>query len=128
MIDLEIFRHTVARLACRMKPNLLLGLFVLSGAASSWAQTTNHLSVEAFHLIRLPDVTLDSVKPVIPDTQRRPNAAANIEVKGKIGGHIGFELLLPDAWNERFVMGGGGGFVGSIQNAARDSVNKGYAT
>src|SRR5439155_19882954 len=25
-------------------------------------------------------------------------------------------------------MGGGGGFVGSVQNAARDSVNKGYAT
>src|SRR5439155_158467 len=25
-------------------------------------------------------------------------------------------------------MGGGGGFVGSVQNAARDSVNRGYAT
>jgi hypothetical protein len=36
--------------------------------------------------------------------------------------------LLPEAWNERFVMGGGGGFVGTIQNAARDSVKKGYAT
>jgi feruloyl esterase len=61
---------------------------------------------------------LDSVK----------HTAAHVEVKGTIGGHIRFELLLPDAWNERFVMGGGGGFVGSIQNAAHDSVNKGYAT
>jgi feruloyl esterase len=49
-------------------------------------------------------------------------------VKGVIGGHIRFELLLPDTWNGRFVMGGGGGFVGTIQNAARDSVNQGYAT
>src|SRR4029077_7813585 len=30
--------------------------------------------------------------------------------------------------NVRFTMGGGGGFVGTVQNAARDSVNKGYAT
>jgi len=27
-----------------------------------------------------------------------------------------------------FVMGGGGGFVGTVQNGARDSVNRGYAT
>jgi feruloyl esterase len=53
---------------------------------------------------------------------------AHVEVKGVIGEHIRFELLLPDEWNGRFVMGGGGGFVGSVQNAARDSVKKGYAT
>jgi feruloyl esterase len=111
-----------------MKRNLMLGFLVLCGVASSWSQTTNHISVEALRQLRLPDVTLDSVKPVIPDTQRRANAAAYVEVKGTIGGHIRFELLLPDAWNGRFVMGGGGGFVGTIQNAARDSVNKGYAT
>src|SRR6185369_7175589 len=51
-----------------------------------------------------------------------------VEVKGVIGEHIRFELLLPDDWNGRFVMGGGGGFVGTIQNAARGSVNQGYAT
>src|SRR6516225_3688922 len=111
-----------------MKRNLMLGFLVLCGVASSWSQTTNHISVEALRQLRLPDVTLDSVKPVIPDTQRRANAAAYVEVKGIIGGHIQFELLLPDTWNERFVMGGGGGFVGTIQNAARNSVNQGYAT
>ena len=45
-----------------------------------------------------------------------------------IGGHIRLELLLPEAWNGRFAMGGGGGFVGTVQNAARDSVKQGYAT
>ena len=48
---------------------------------------------------------------------------AYAEVKGVIGGHIRFELLLPEAWNGRFLMGGGGGFVGTVQGVVRDSVN-----
>lgn len=51
-----------------------------------------------------------------------------MEVKGIISGTIRFELLLPNSWNGRFVMGGGGGFVGSVQNGAQGSVNLGYAT
>jgi feruloyl esterase len=51
-----------------------------------------------------------------------------LDVKGVIGGSIRFELLLPDEWNGRFAMGGGGGLVGSIQNAARGSVNDRFAT
>lgn len=45
---------------------------------------------------------------------------AHCFVKGAIDAEIGFELLmpLPENWNGRFVMGGGGGYVGSIQNAA----------
>jgi feruloyl esterase len=65
---------------------------------------------------------------VAPDLQKNPHAAAYVEATGVIGGNIRFELLLPDAWNGRFVMGGGGGFVGTVQNSARDSVNRGYAT
>ena len=111
-----------------MKRSLLIGLLVLCGVASGWAEATNRISVEALRLVRLPDVTVESVKPIIPDAQNRPKAAPHVEVKGIIGGHIHFELLLPDAWNGRLVMGGGGGFVGTVQNAARDSVNQGYAT
>ena len=111
-----------------MKRTLLLGLIVISGAASGRADATNHLTIEELRQVRLPDVVLESVTPVTPDAQKKPNAAGHIEVKGVIGGHIRFELLLPDAWNGRFVMGGGGGFVGTVQNAARGSVNQGYAT
>ncbi len=50
------------------------------------------------------------------------------KVLGTIGKEINFELLLPDEWNSRFVMGGGGGFVGTIQNVARSKVKEGYAT
>jgi feruloyl esterase len=111
-----------------MKRTFAIGLAVLTGIVSGWTDATNRISVEELRQVRLPDVTLESVTPVVPDGQKQPNAAAYVEVKGVIGGHIRFELLLPDAWNGRFVMGGGGGFVGTVQNAARDSVNKGYAT
>ena len=39
-----------------------------------------------------------------------------------------FSLLMPDQWNGKFMMGGGGGFVGSVQNMAAGSIELGYAT
>lgn len=59
----------------------------------------------------------------------------NCKVTGTIDGSIKFELLLPDAWNGKFMMGGGGGFVGSLQNQAQEGLSagatpleRGYAT
>ena len=49
-------------------------------------------------------------------------------VRGIIGSEIKFELRLPESWNLRFIMGGGGGFVGSIMNQESGRVNQGYAT
>jgi len=45
---------------------------------------------------------------------------AHCLVQGTIDTEIHFELLLPvpNAWNGRFVMGGGGGFVGTVENQA----------
>jgi feruloyl esterase len=71
----------------------------------------------------LPDVRLTSVTPEsVP--------VPHCKVAGVIGNEIGFELLLPEVWNGKFVMGGGGGFVGSIINAALayGALQKGYAT
>ena len=60
---------------------------------------------------------------------------AHCRVTGVIETEINFELLLPDDWNGRFLMGGGGGFVGSVQNQARSlyayggsPLQRGYAT
>ncbi len=57
------------------------------------------------------------------------------KVTGVIGPEINFELLLPQDWNGKFLMGGGGGFVGSVQNQAQDGMGagptpleRGYAT
>src|SRR2546423_10697434 len=105
-----------------------LTFILLFVSVSARGEATNQISVDELRKVRLPDVTLDSVPQIKGDPQKKQNAAPYVQVKGVIGEHIRFELLLPDSWNGRFVMGGGGGFVGSIQNAARDSVNRGYAT
>ena len=55
-------------------------------------------------------------------------AVPHCRVEGVIGTEIGFEVLLPDDWNGKFLMGGGGGFVGSLGYQGRFSVNRGYAT
>ena len=78
--------------------------------------------------IELPDVRIESVTHHSAEEKYRNIRVGHVVVLGKIGGSIGFECLLPDDWNQRFVMGGGGGLVGSIQNAARGYANEGYAT
>lgn len=56
------------------------------------------------------------------------SGVAHCRVAGIIGTEIKFSLLMPNAWNGKFLMGGGGGFVGSVQNQAQMVVNAGYAT
>src|SRR5256886_9665148 len=108
-----------------MKPAwLAIALLLTFTGFSSRAEASRHLSIEELRQLRLPDVALDSVTTVAPGARKK----SGVQVKGVIGEHIRFELLLPDDWNGRFVMGGGGGFVGTVQNAARGSVNQGYAT
>src|SRR6187401_2198393 len=103
---------------------IVLGIFALP----TLALPADHISTDELRKVRLPEIVLESVTPINADGQKKGNARAHIQVQGVIGEHIHFELLLPDDWNGRFTMGGGGGFVGTVQNAARDSVNKGYAT
>jgi feruloyl esterase len=112
----------------KMKKAFLTGLVILWGRGLILADSTNHIGIEELRKVRLPDVTLDSVQAITPDLKKNPSARAHIQVNGTIGGNILFELLLPDQWNEGFVMGGGGGFVGTVQNGARGSVNQGFAT
>jgi feruloyl esterase len=73
--------------------------------------------------------------PLLPDVRitAATHEAAPVphcKVAGVIGTETNFELLLPDAWNGKFVMGGGGGFVGSVVNTSLmfGSLQAGYAT
>ena len=91
------------------------------GQTPSDADKTPCIPCEEVKNLRLPDVT-------IAETERVEEGTTYCKVLGVIGKEIQFELLLPDVWNARFVMGGGGGFVGSIQNVARSRVHDGYAT
>ena len=70
----------------------------------------------------------------VPDGDGGP---AHCAVAGVLETEINFEMLLPDDWNGRFVMGGGGGYVGNVQNQAMTPtysaaggtpLQRGYAT
>jgi Tannase and feruloyl esterase len=77
--------------------------------------------------LRLPDIRISDAAAV-PAATTGAVRAAHCRVNGIVGTEIRFTLLLPDTWNAKFFMGGGGGFVGSVQNAAAATVNAGYAT
>jgi hypothetical protein len=76
---------------------------------------------EKLRELKMADVKITEVVTIIA-------GSSHCKVLGIIGKEINFELLLPSEWNGIFVMGGGGGFVGTIQNVARSTVNDGYAT
>lgn len=97
--------------------------FVFLSLLGTAAAQPAHLTLAALRGLKLPDVALQSAT-----RQAQSNQPPFVQVEGVIGGNIEFELLLPEAWNKRFVMGGGGGFVGTVQNGACDSVYQGYAT
>ena len=90
-----------------------------------------------------PDPCADLVTLALADTRvvtaERMSAGeagpAHCKVRGVIETEINFELLLPAEWNGRFMMGGGGGFVGNVQNQAQNlyshggtALDRGYAT
>jgi len=113
-------RHTAAAFAISA---LLCGGFVAIDAAGQ-AGTPACATVAT---LKLPDVKI-SEAVAVPAATTGPIRAAHCRVNGVIGTEIRFSLLLPDTWNGKFFMGGGGGFVGSIQNSAQTTVNAGYAT
>ena len=87
--------------------------------------------------LQLPDVAILVAEAKTSDTIKTPSQLRNpiviinkpfCRVLGRISKEINFELLLPDESNGRFLMSGGGGFAGSIQNSFRDKVNEGFAT
>jgi len=77
--------------------------------------------------LQLPDTKIHEAVAV-PAASTGNVRVAHCRVNGVVGREIRFTLLLPDEWNKKFVMGGGGGFVEGIDNQALGSINAGYAT
>ncbi len=79
--------------------------------------------------VALPNARITSAR-VVPSNDslralgRRPycRVAATLDVETQI------VALLPDDWNGRFLMGGGGGYVGAVDNDFSFTVHEGYAT
>jgi hypothetical protein len=112
----------------------LLLFFISTVSAQS---VKNCQPCEELKKLQLPDVTILSVETKVTDTIKNPDepwvstviiSKPFCRVLGRISREINFELLLPAESNGRFLMSGGGGFVGSIQNEFREKVNSGFAT
>lgn len=107
--------------------HIILTGIILTIASSLAAQVLTDeeinpcMQCEQLMELKLPDVTVISAENIL---EGNPHC----RILGIIGSEIKFEILLPQKWNERYIMGGGGGFVGTIANSARSSVNEGYAT
>jgi len=108
-----------------MKNTMNVGIVVLALVLSLFHSPLHAkpiCNLESFS--QLPDVTITSATQVA-------QPAPHCKVAGVIGKEIHFELLLPEKWNGKFVMGGGGGFVGSVVNVASSlygALQSGYAT
>ena len=100
---------------------VLLLVFLTLGACKT--EQTEPITCETAAIADLPEVTIVSLT-------QETDMAPHCKVTGIIGKDIKFELLLPHDWNGKFVMGGGGGYVGSVINTALGYgvVQKGYAT
>ena len=94
------------------------------GAATSFAQSTDETNnCKGLETLALPDLTVTTVETL-------EDPVAHCKLTGTLGREIGLAIWLPADWNGKFVMGGGGGFVGSIQNQAMalGALQRGYAT
>ncbi len=102
---------------------LFVSVVILLGFALFHAPLNAEPVCNSESLPELPDVTITSVT-------QESEPVPHCKVAGVIGPEINFELLLPEKWNGKFVMGGGGGFVGSVMNVALlyGALQSGYAT
>ena len=91
---------------------------LVAGAGSAEAQS----ACETMRTFSAPDVRI---------TAATASAAPvpHCKVDGVIGKEIRFSVWLPEAWNGKFVMGGQGGFAGTVESQAMamGALDKGYA-
>ena len=114
-----------------MNTHHLLGVTVLACAASLLPAAVlaqqpgeGQMACAQVTTLKLPDVRITDVTPV-PAATTGAIRAAHCRVNGVIGTETKFTLLLPDTWNRKLFMGGGVGFVGTVQNTAQTTVNLG---
>lgn len=109
----------------------VVALFALApyGSAAAVAPAQGEASAQA-GVACTPDGFRDLPGVRLVSVTEEAAPVPHCKVAGIVGTETNFELLLPDDWNGKFVMGGGGGFVGLVVNTAMafSPLQKGYAT
>ena len=111
--------------------SLLALAAVISRVGAQEARITRSAATDCANLasLTLSDVRITSAAAAQPTAAQRALGRGPVcQVDGVIGKETHFRALLPDDWNRRFMMGGGGGFVGTIDHDAESALNTGYAT
>jgi feruloyl esterase len=106
---------------------LVCTLHGVAGPSAATSQQDAAPDCAAMSSAQLPNVRITEAVAVAAAPSGRIKAA-HCKVSGVIEKEIRFTALLPERWNGRFMAGGGGGFVGSVDNQAQPSVDAGYAT
>ncbi|UCH46607.1 MAG: tannase/feruloyl esterase family alpha/beta hydrolase [Betaproteobacteria bacterium] len=114
----------LGRQALKLNKDLISSTFAI--LATVLFASGNAAAAASCELVAFPDFPEVKLSSVTQESAPAPHC----KVSGVIGPEIHFELLLPDSWNGKFVMGGGGGFVGSVMNTSLmfGSLQAGYAT
>src|SRR5690242_4249602 len=89
----------------------------LAGTGAAHAQ----LACESLKGLQIPDVKITSATAGMSPSGLSPQGAKAVPVcmvSGVIGRETNFTVWMPDAWNGKFVMGGQGGFAGTVASQA----------
>ena len=79
--------------------------------------------------LNLPGVRWTEVADVRDSAQRGDNVrGAHCRVSGVAGKDIAFVVMLPNEWNQRLLMGGNGGYAGTINRNILTYASSGYLT
>lgn len=84
---------------------------------------------EELQKLKLPDVTILKAVKVVPEIKdgKTPSPSKpHCQVIARIGKELHFEVLLPEKWNQIFVMGGNGGFAGELIYSMREIIDSNY--
>jgi hypothetical protein len=109
---------------------MLLALSAPLGASAQTPQGFDpSLACSGIKTLRLPDVRLTVVSDAA-DSLSHPDSVStpHCRVSGIIGREIAFTVMLPYRWNQRLLMGGNGGFAGSIETMVFQQTRNGYVT
>lgn len=109
---------------------ILLSLSVSLPASAQTPQGFDpSLACSEIKALRLPDVRFTDVADA-PDSLAHSDSvrSPHCRVSGIIGREIAFRVMLPYRWNQRLLMGGNGGFAGSIETAVFQQTRNGYIT
>ena len=107
---------------------VVISLGAISVSAQSQSTAAQSRACERLKSLQLADVRLTEVVGVADSGDHNDNVRApHCRVAGVVGSSTAFLVVLPYNWNQRFLMGGNGGYAGTINRGIMREATSGYA-